>query len=319
MKTDKLFYRIFLSQPDLIKELLPEIPADCEFSYSAPVIKEQGLALDGLLTPIGDDLNLPLVILEAQMQQDQQFYGRYFAEIFLYLYQYRVERPWYGLLILPNRKQDLGSRVPYEALLGEQVKEFYLEDLKSLTEEKLTPNLGLLKLLTVKKSEAFQLAKWILNSVENEAELQQRLNLVEIILTNKFPQLTTEEILKMLDLKTADITQTRFYQEIWQEAQEKGLEKGLEKGMEKGLEKGLEKGMKEGRKDGLQEGRKDEAINLVMRLIRKRHGILSVDQEVRIQQLTVLQLEALAEAVLDFVSKSDLEQWLTRCDFKRDE
>ncbi len=304
MKTDKLFYRIFLSQPDLIKELLPEIPANCEFSYSAPVIKEQGFALDGLLTPIGNDLNLPLVILEAQMQQDQQFYGRYFAEIFLYLYQYRIKRPWYGLLILPNRKQDLGSRVPYEPYLGEQVKEFYLEDLQFLEKKQLTPNLGLLKLLTVKKSEAFQLAKWILDSVENETKLRQRLNLVEIILTNKFPQLTTEEILKMLDLKTADITQTRFYQEIWQEAQEKGLQAGLEQGMRKGLQEGLKEGLKEGHKD------------LVMRLIRKRQGSLSVAQEMRIQQLTVSQLEALAEAVLDFSSETDLEQWLTRCDSK---
>ena len=28
MKTDKLFYHIFLSQPDLISELLPDIPAN---------------------------------------------------------------------------------------------------------------------------------------------------------------------------------------------------------------------------------------------------------------------------------------------------
>ncbi len=36
------------------------------------------------------------------MQRDPQFYGRYFAEIFLYLFQYNVARSWYGLLILPE-------------------------------------------------------------------------------------------------------------------------------------------------------------------------------------------------------------------------
>lgn len=36
------------------------------------------------------------------MQRDLQFYGRYFAEIFLYLFQYNVARSWYGLLILPE-------------------------------------------------------------------------------------------------------------------------------------------------------------------------------------------------------------------------
>ncbi|MEK9515251.1 hypothetical protein AAEJ74_27445, partial [Limnospira fusiformis PMC 851.14] len=35
MKTDKLFYRIFLWQPELIAELVPGIPTDCQFDYSA--------------------------------------------------------------------------------------------------------------------------------------------------------------------------------------------------------------------------------------------------------------------------------------------
>ena len=45
------------------------------------MVKETGLRLDELLTPISDDLNLPLVFLEAQMQSDDDFYGRFFAEI----------------------------------------------------------------------------------------------------------------------------------------------------------------------------------------------------------------------------------------------
>jgi predicted transposase YdaD len=52
MKTDKLFYRIFLNQPGLISELVSGIPPDCEFEYSAPVIKENETRLDGLLTPV---------------------------------------------------------------------------------------------------------------------------------------------------------------------------------------------------------------------------------------------------------------------------
>jgi len=79
MKTDKLFYRIFLNQPSLIAELLPEIPDGCQFEYSAPVVKEKEIRLDGLLTPISDDPNLPIIFLEAQMQKDTDFYSRYFA------------------------------------------------------------------------------------------------------------------------------------------------------------------------------------------------------------------------------------------------
>jgi predicted transposase YdaD len=51
-------------------------------NYSAPVVKETEVRLDSLLTPSSDDLNLPLVFLEAQMQNDVDFYGRYFAGIF---------------------------------------------------------------------------------------------------------------------------------------------------------------------------------------------------------------------------------------------
>ncbi|MFM6025269.1 MAG: DUF2887 domain-containing protein [Dolichospermum sp.] len=41
MKTDKLFYRIFLNQPGLIAELIPGIPEDCELKYTAPFIKKK--------------------------------------------------------------------------------------------------------------------------------------------------------------------------------------------------------------------------------------------------------------------------------------
>ncbi|MFM6138049.1 MAG: DUF2887 domain-containing protein, partial [Sphaerospermopsis kisseleviana] len=57
MKTDKLFYRIFLTQPGILAELIPGIPPDCEFEYCAPVIKEQEFRHDGVFTPIGDDIN----------------------------------------------------------------------------------------------------------------------------------------------------------------------------------------------------------------------------------------------------------------------
>ncbi|MGB8702989.1 MAG: Rpn family recombination-promoting nuclease/putative transposase, partial [Thermosynechococcaceae cyanobacterium] len=166
MNTDKLFYRLFLSQPGLVTELIPEIPIGCEFVYSAPAVKEKGFELDGLLTPVADDPSLPLVFLEAQMQRDPGFYGRYFAEIFLYLRQYEVKRPWYGLLILYDHNMDLGSDVAYQLLLSGQVKRLYLDDLLPLTE--LSPNLGLLKLLVVEDSATATLARSIIHSAETE-------------------------------------------------------------------------------------------------------------------------------------------------------
>jgi predicted transposase YdaD len=175
MKTDKLFYRIFLSQPDLIAELLPGVPPDCEFEYSAPVVKEIEVRLDGLLIPSSDDLSLPLVFLEAQMQTDVNFYGRYFAGIYLYLRQYKPNRPWKGLLILNRRSHDLGSEVPYQVQLDRQVQRLYLEDLRLLTE--LSPNLAMLRLFFLPDQEVSMAARSILDNPPTEEEFQRRLDL----------------------------------------------------------------------------------------------------------------------------------------------
>jgi len=277
MKTDKLFYRIFLSQPSLIAELLSDIPNDCEFEYSAPVIKEKEIRLDGLLTPIGDRPNLPIIFLEAQMQRDSEFYSRYFAGLFVYLHQYKVKRTWRGLLILNTRNQDLGAESPYQALLNMQVQRLYLQDL--LTQENLSPNLALLKLIVTPETEALNQAQQILNSAETETEFRLKLDLIEAILVNKFPKLTIEEVQKMLNLREADVTQTRFYQEVLQI----------------------------GRREGEQQG---ESV-VILKLLKNRLGSLSLDIQQRIGNLPTAKLDQLSDRLLDFNSENELREWIT--------
>ncbi|MCE2904535.1 MAG: DUF2887 domain-containing protein [Anabaena sp. CoA2_C59] len=280
MKTDKLFYRIFLNQPDLIAELIPGIPSDCEFEYSAPVLKEKETRLDGLLTPISNNSDVPLIFLEAQMQRDPKFYSRYFQGIFSYIDQYEISRNWCGLLILLNKRLELGSEIPHRNLLNSQVERLYLEDL--LHQDDLSPNLALLRLIVTPKDQAGLAARKILNSVSTEAEFQLKLDLVESILVNKFTQLTLEEIQKMLNLKEADITQTRFYQEVLEIGEKKGLQQGLQQG----------------------------EANLTIRQLKRRCGNLTAIQEQKVRSLSISQLESLGEALLDFQNMSDLENWL---------
>jgi predicted transposase YdaD len=219
MKTDKLFYRIFLAQPELIAELLSGIPIGCEFEYSAPVVKEKEVRLDGLLTPKSDDLAVPLVFLEAQMQNDSGFYGRFFAGLFTYLNQYKVARPWRGLLILQNQRQDLGSAVPYQMELnGGWVHRLYLEDLLPLTN--LGSTLALLRLVVVPIEDMGTDAKAILATADSEAEFLRVLDLVEAILVRKLPLLTVEEIRAMLDLQDVSLSETQFFKEVFQQGEE---------------------------------------------------------------------------------------------------
>jgi predicted transposase YdaD len=284
MKTDKLFYRIFLSQPELIAEFLSGIPAGCEFEYSAPVVKEKEVRLDGLLTPLSADLTVPLVFLEAQMQRDVGFYGRFFAGLFAYLNQYKVARwsptdrrsSWRGLLILKSRRQSLGPVVPYQLLFNGWVERVYLEDLLPLLN--LTPNLAILRLLVIPDREAGAAAQSILADTDTDAEFRRRLDLVEAILVNKFPLLTIEEVRQMLNLREASVRETRFFQEVLQE--------------------------------GRQEGRQEGEVDLILRLLVRRCGEISIEEQTIIRSLPIAQLENLGDALLDFGGMADLKGWL---------
>jgi predicted transposase/invertase (TIGR01784 family) len=269
VKTDKLFYRIFLNQPSLIWELLPEIPEGCEFDYKEPVVKEKEFRLDGLLTPLENNQNTPLVFLEAQMQNDPEFYSRYFGGIFVYIHQYKIKRNWRGLLILNHRNQDLGCEKPYEDLLDNRVQRLFLSDL--LSQENLSPNLALLKLIITPENQAVSEANHILESAENQAQFNVRLDLVEAILVNKFPKLSIEEIQKMINLREADVTQTRFYQQVVQITE----------------------------------------INMVIRQLTRRCGNVSEGLQAKVRSLSIPQLESLGEALLDFKGIEDLENWLS--------
>lgn len=72
--------------------------------------------------------------------------------------------------------------------------------------------------------------------------------------------------------------------------------------MEKGMEKGIE------------EGKRQEAIALVVRQLRKRFASLDEDAQRRIPTLTIERLEQLGEALLDFTSLQDLISWLNQYD-----
>jgi len=274
MKTDKWFYELFLSQPGMLAELMPGIEKNWEFIYNAPVVKEKEFRLDGVFTPVSNNPIIPMVFAEAQMQSDAGFYGRYFSQLFVYINQYTVKQDWRGLLILRDRSQGLGWEVPYTELLERRVTQLYLSDLRE--QQELTPNLMLLQLLVTEKDKSAVIGRKLLQEADTTVEFQRRLSLIETILANKFPELTKEIIMNMLDIENVDITQSRFYQEIIVE--------------------------------GLQEGE----ANLVIRQLRRRLGELPESQSSQIKSFPISKLEDLGEALLDFQGIDDLDDWLQK-------
>ncbi len=61
---------------------------------------------------------------------------------------------------------------------------------------------------------------------------------------------------------------------------------------------------------GEQKGQKKEALSLITRLLSRRLGEINSQMEGQIRNLSLPQLENLAEALLDFTSESDLTDWL---------
>jgi predicted transposase YdaD len=68
--------------------------------------------------------------------------------------------------------------------------------------------------------------------------------------------------------------------------------------------------LSEGEVKGRQEGRQEEGTSLILRLLDRRLGGISEEVQARVQALSILQLEALGEALLDFTDMADLDGWM---------
>jgi len=68
--------------------------------------------------------------------------------------------------------------------------------------------------------------------------------------------------------------------------------------------------MEEGIEQGLAQGKQSEALSLIMRLLPRKVGTIAPELQQRIQQLSLTQLEDLAESLLDFSDVADLSAWL---------
>ena len=84
----------------------------------------------------------------------------------------------------------------------------------------------------------------------------------------------------------------------------------LQEGLQKGRQEGLQEGRQEGRQEGLQEGRQEEGRSLILHLLILKVGEIPTEQKLQIEQLSLAQLEALGEALLNFSTPQELTRWL---------
>ncbi len=72
----------------------------------------------------------------------------------------------------------------------------------------------------------------------------------------------------------------------------------------------LKKGERKGERKGKQEGKQEECLALVLRLLMRRLGTLERGVLSQVTDLPLVVLEDLAEALLDFSTAADLNEWL---------
>lgn len=281
MRTDTIFYRLFLTLNSLLFELLGQSPEDATswaegYQFTAAEIKEKAFRFDGIFMPEVKDK--PIYFVEVQFQQKKSFYWEFIAEINLYLNQYRPPQDWKAVAIFAQRSLEPKAITLYqqELIASSRILRIYLDELT----EQTSLGIGILQLIVSPESPALALVPQLRYRAQTEiADLTVQQDIIELlgtILISKFSHLSRQEIEAMFLVN--DLKQTKVYQEA--------------------------------KAEGKQEGRQNEARLLLLRLLSKRFGTMSDRQLQAIDSLSLTQLENLGEALLDFQTIGDLDRWL---------
>ena len=286
--SDKLFFWLFQERTDRLLPLVTTLLADMEgYSFTAPVIKEREVRLDGLFLPPPEELHdKPALIMEAQMAANPEFFLRLYNESSLLLrHQYRQGQPvrhWRALVICPSRDLNFGDPVPVAEFLRERV--FWIE----LAPERMPPSAPPLQralgLLLLPEDQLPASSATIRQQAAATPLASEMDDVIAAILLSRFNGRSITEICAMGGITLDDFTSSVAYKEIFG--------RGLE--------------------EGQQQGRQAEAAAMTLRQLQRRCGPLPSDQQQRIQALPLADLEALADALLDFQGIADLTSWLSQ-------
>lgn len=271
MRRDTIFYQLFRQSPTLLFELLSQPPERAsEYTFEAIEVKETSFRMDGVFLP--PNLFGVVFFCEVQFQLDELLYERMLSEISIYTYRNRERfANWQAVVIYPTRTMEQSrTEMVQELLASGRIMRVYLDELGAM--DVLPTGLGLMVLTTLEGDRATAEARGLIERAQGSRAI---IDLVSTIIVYKFSNLSRDEVDVMLGI---ELEQTRVYRE----AEEKGNIKG----------------------------RQEEAQGLILRLLNRRVGAVSIDLEARIKTLPLTQLEELGEALLDFDRMDDLVAWL---------
>jgi predicted transposase/invertase (TIGR01784 family) len=274
VKTDSLFFRLFQNWPQLALTML-QLPYPAEsYQFISEEIKQTGFRIDGVFKPLDRDRQLPIIFAEVQFQPDQNFYGRFYSEINLYLYQQKPDRDWLAFVLYPTRTTEKPPGREFAHFLSSpQLKRIYLEDYQHVDDAEFV----ILKLIACPTDETLPFVQTL--TVGPDKLSKDMLEFIETVLVYKLPNLSREEIRIMLALQDVQLKQTRFYQEIAEEVMQQGIQQG--------------------KREGIQEGALLGETQFLRRQLSKRFGPLPHWAQQNLAQANIPQLELWGERILD--------------------
>ena len=287
--SDKLFYWLFQHQPDRILPLLPDLPADARgYRFSAPVLKEREYRLDGLFLPPPERPELPVLILEAQMAADAGFLRRLYAETARLLQQEPGIERWRVVVHCPSRELHFGDPAPVAEFVEQRVQ--WIELLPAAANPTAPALVQALALLLQSEQELPATSAALRARVAGSRQAAEIDDVIAAILVARFNGRSILELCAMGGITLDDFTQSIAYREIFGRGEARGVALGEARGVALGQVQGEAK--------------------VTLRLLSRRCGPLSAEQESVIRSLPLERLEALAEALLDFEGMADLNSWL---------
>jgi predicted transposase/invertase (TIGR01784 family) len=217
MRTDTIFYQLFLTFHTLLFELLGEPMGIADnYRFISAEIKEKAFRFDGIFLPDREDL--PIYFVEVQFQEKPDFYWEFIAEINLYLNQYKPVQDWKAVALFAQHRFEVKSLTAYqqELINNHRIIRVYLDELPSGS-----IGVGLIQLILAQEAQAPLLVQQLLarakTEIANPLVARGIMDLLETVLVSKFAKLSREEIQSMFLL--TDIKQTRVYQEAKQEGE----------------------------------------------------------------------------------------------------
>ena len=219
MKTDSFFYWFFSNFRQAFFTLIGEDEQKAKnYEFKSIEVKELGFRFDGVFEPEKSDDDIFFV--EVQFRNDLDLYSGLFAEIYLYLRQYKPVNDWRAVVLFPNESFDPGvHRHAREFFESGRLRRVYLTKLPPEYFERFP--LSLLRVVTASAQEiptaVKKIAKQLPGEIQDPNEQKKIIDLLVSFLMNRLTNLSREEIEKMFDDMLSNIKESRAYQEMAQE------------------------------------------------------------------------------------------------------